>query len=290
MVARGDRGASSGSMPTPRSRSSSSPAAAATSRTCSGSATSALVRAAPRHPRPSSSAIGHEADRPLLDEVADLRASTPTDAAKRVVPDVAEELVRVEQARARLRMRLTRMLTHEIDRIGQLRSRPALADPSGSSTAAPRTSPGGSRAAPSSWSAASSAPTARVAELRAQLRALSPQAHARPRLRDRAARRRPGAARDRPGAPEGTAPHARRSPRARSGPVRRAVARRRCRRRRIEWRACPPPRMSPTSATSRRATSSCGSSPSSSRGPPPSSSRSRCGSAARRSPHAARSG
>ena len=49
------------------------------------------------------SAIGHENDRPLLDEVADLRASTPTDAAKRVVPDVGDELARVQQARARLR-------------------------------------------------------------------------------------------------------------------------------------------------------------------------------------------
>src|SRR3954469_18002957 len=61
-----------------------------------------LVRAAAAAATPIVSAIGHEADRPLLDEVADLRASTPTDAAKRVVPDVAEELVRVQQARARI--------------------------------------------------------------------------------------------------------------------------------------------------------------------------------------------
>ncbi len=73
------------------------------------------------------SAIGHEADRPLLDEVADLRASTPTDAAKRVVPDVAEELNRVQQARARVRMRVTTLVNHEIDRLAQLRSRPVLA-------------------------------------------------------------------------------------------------------------------------------------------------------------------
>ena len=69
-----------------------------------------VVRAAAAASTPIVSAIGHEADRPLLDEVADLRASTPTDAAKRVVPDVAEELVRVEQARARLGMRLSSML------------------------------------------------------------------------------------------------------------------------------------------------------------------------------------
>src|SRR5690606_22883417 len=57
-----------------------------------------LLRAAAECETPLVSAIGHEADRPLLDEVADLRASTPTDAAKRVVPDVAEELSRVRQA------------------------------------------------------------------------------------------------------------------------------------------------------------------------------------------------
>jgi exodeoxyribonuclease VII large subunit len=86
-----------------------------------------LVRAAAACVTPLVSAIGHEADRPLLDEVADLRASTPTDAAKRVVPDIADELVRVQQARTRLSTRLTGLITHEIDRIGQLRTRPALA-------------------------------------------------------------------------------------------------------------------------------------------------------------------
>ena len=88
-----------------------------------------LVRAAAACQTPLVSAIGHEADRPLLDEVADLRASTPTDAAKRVVPDVADELARVQQARSRILMRVTGMVTHEIDRLGTLRSRPVLADP-----------------------------------------------------------------------------------------------------------------------------------------------------------------
>ena len=54
--------------------------------------TLALVRAVAACSTPVVSAIGHEADRPLLDDVADLRASTPTDAAKRVVPDVSDEL------------------------------------------------------------------------------------------------------------------------------------------------------------------------------------------------------
>lgn len=86
-----------------------------------------LVRAAASATTPIVSAIGHEADRPLLDEVADLRASTPTDAAKRVIPDVAEELARVHQARARIGTRLTHLIGHEIDRIGHLRTRPVLA-------------------------------------------------------------------------------------------------------------------------------------------------------------------
>jgi len=88
-----------------------------------------LVRAAAAASTPIVSAIGHEADRPLLDEVADLRASTPTDAAKRVVPDVGEELVRMRQARSRMLARVTSLVGHEIQAIGQLRSRPVLATP-----------------------------------------------------------------------------------------------------------------------------------------------------------------
>ncbi|HEY8587996.1 MAG TPA: exodeoxyribonuclease VII large subunit, partial [Naasia sp.] len=88
-----------------------------------------LVRAVAEISTPLVSAIGHEADRPLLDEVADLRASTPTDAAKRVVPDVSEELSRVEQARARIRSRVTHTVRIEVDRIAALRSRPVLATP-----------------------------------------------------------------------------------------------------------------------------------------------------------------
>ncbi|SJM66648.1 exodeoxyribonuclease VII large subunit [Gulosibacter sp. 10] len=88
-----------------------------------------LVRAAAAARTPIVSAIGHEADRPLLDEVADLRASTPTDAAKRVVPDVAEQLDIVEQARARLRGRITERIRVESQYFESLRSRPVIADP-----------------------------------------------------------------------------------------------------------------------------------------------------------------
>lgn len=90
----------------------------------------ALVRVAANCVTPLVSAIGHENDRPLLDFVADLRASTPTDAAKRVVPDVAEELNLIRQAKSRLGLRLTSLVNNEIDKIGQLRSRPVLVDSS----------------------------------------------------------------------------------------------------------------------------------------------------------------
>ena len=88
-----------------------------------------LVRAVHRTRTPVVSAIGHEPDTPLLDLVADLRASTPTDAAKLVVPDVAEELLGVRSTRARLRSLVGAWLAREQSGLDALRSRPALADP-----------------------------------------------------------------------------------------------------------------------------------------------------------------
>jgi exodeoxyribonuclease VII large subunit len=76
------------------------------------------------------SAIGHETDTPLVDFVADLRASTPTDAAKRAVPDLAEELSLISSGRARLRQAITHRLDREQQRLDALRSRPVLAAPS----------------------------------------------------------------------------------------------------------------------------------------------------------------
>jgi exodeoxyribonuclease VII large subunit len=89
----------------------------------------ALVRAVHAVTTPVVSAIGHEPDSPLLDLVADLRASTPTDAAKRVVPDVAEEAQRVAQARERGRRAILQLVAREEQRLEALRSRPSLADP-----------------------------------------------------------------------------------------------------------------------------------------------------------------
>jgi exodeoxyribonuclease VII large subunit len=88
-----------------------------------------LCRAVAACRTPVVSAIGHEQDAPLLDFVADLRASTPTDAAKRVVPDVSEQLAVV----ARLRRGAWRAVTAKVDReaswVAAARSRPSLADP-----------------------------------------------------------------------------------------------------------------------------------------------------------------
>ncbi len=88
-----------------------------------------LLRAVAACRTPVVSAIGHEPDSPLLDLVADLRASTPTDAAKRLVPDVREELERVRQARGRMRAAVVRTLEREERALANYRSRPVLAAP-----------------------------------------------------------------------------------------------------------------------------------------------------------------
>lgn len=88
-----------------------------------------LVRLAASCKTPIVSAIGHEQDAPLLDLVADVRASTPTDAAKRVVPDIAEEIVMISQLRGRTHRRITNLLDLETERISSLRQRPVLKDP-----------------------------------------------------------------------------------------------------------------------------------------------------------------
>ena len=88
-----------------------------------------LVRAVAAAVTPVVSAIGHEVDTPVLDLVADVRASTPTDAAKLVVPDVAEETAGVAHARARLRRAVTHRVDAEQTSLDHLRSRPVLATP-----------------------------------------------------------------------------------------------------------------------------------------------------------------
>lgn len=88
-----------------------------------------LVRLAASCETPIVSAIGHEKDSPLLDLVADYRASTPTDAAKRVVPDISEEIAMIEQMRDRARRTLINRIDLEVTRITNLRNRPVMKDP-----------------------------------------------------------------------------------------------------------------------------------------------------------------
>jgi len=88
-----------------------------------------LVRLAASCTTPIVSAIGHEKDAPLLDLVADLRASTPTDAAKQVVPDISEERALIAQLRDRATRTVTNTLSFENQVIAQLRARPVLKDP-----------------------------------------------------------------------------------------------------------------------------------------------------------------
>jgi exodeoxyribonuclease VII large subunit len=88
-----------------------------------------LIRAVAACRTPVVSAIGHEQDVPLLDLVADVRASTPTDAARRVVPDIAEQVAIISELRSRARRQLAGRLDREAAWLAGIRSRPVLAHP-----------------------------------------------------------------------------------------------------------------------------------------------------------------
>ena len=88
-----------------------------------------LVRLAASCSTPIVSAIGHEKDAPLLDLVADYRASTPTDAAKRVVPDIAEEIAMIGAMRDRARRTLLNRINLEATQIANFKNRPVMKDP-----------------------------------------------------------------------------------------------------------------------------------------------------------------
>lgn len=112
-----------------------------------------LCRAVAGCGTPVIAAIGHEPDTPLIDFVADLRCSTPTDAGKRVVPDVREERTRIRRAREILLQGALRHLGHEQQQVERLRTR--AADRAAGNVRAARTE---------------------TAHLHARLRALSPLA------------------------------------------------------------------------------------------------------------------
>jgi len=89
-----------------------------------------LVRTVSACRTPVVSAIGHEKDSPLLDLVADVRASTPTDAARKVVPDMVEQARLVSDLRARAERVLRSRLEQQVGWLDGVRHRPVLADPS----------------------------------------------------------------------------------------------------------------------------------------------------------------
>lgn len=88
-----------------------------------------LCRAVAACSTPVVSAVGHEPDNPLCDLVADLRAATPTDAAKKMVPDAAAERARIADLRHRSAYALRNWVAREQRGLAQLRSRPAVANP-----------------------------------------------------------------------------------------------------------------------------------------------------------------
>jgi exodeoxyribonuclease VII large subunit len=134
----------------------------------------ALVRAVAEAVTPVVSAIGHDIDTPLLDFVADVAASTPTDAAKRIVPDVLEQRAAIEQTRQRVCRALTARVQGERRLLVSLRSRPVMADPRAMLTARRQeldalTDRAGQRVRASLHRAGD-----QVNHLRAQVRSLSP--------------------------------------------------------------------------------------------------------------------
>jgi exodeoxyribonuclease VII large subunit len=88
-----------------------------------------LVRAVAAARTPIVSAIGHEVDTPILDLVADLRASTPTDAAKRIVPDAHEELAGINGLRAYMVTMMSTFIDGHMAALTSWRERPVLRDP-----------------------------------------------------------------------------------------------------------------------------------------------------------------
>ncbi|MFC0581943.1 exodeoxyribonuclease VII large subunit [Micrococcoides hystricis] len=135
----------------------------------------ALIRAVASAQTPIVSAIGHEADRPILDDVADLRASTPTDAAKRIVPDASEELAMIAEGRQRLAAGVQRLLATEAERLAALRTRPVLANPHTMVQLRAQELAAIRARAFQAADRAVAAGHARIEHLRTQVRSLSPQ-------------------------------------------------------------------------------------------------------------------
>jgi exodeoxyribonuclease VII large subunit len=134
-----------------------------------------LVRLAASCETPIVSAIGHEKDSPLLDLVADYRASTPTDAAKRVVPDISEEIAMIEQMRDRARRTLVNRIDLEGTRITNFRNRPVMKDPHVLITSRAEIITGLRDRSNRSFGASLKLAKEELKQVKARVRALSPQ-------------------------------------------------------------------------------------------------------------------
>ena len=135
-----------------------------------------LVRLAASCITPIVSAIGHEKDSPLLDLVADYRASTPTDAAKRVVPDIAEEIAMIGAMRDRARRTLVNRIDLEVTRITNFKNRPVMKDPHVLITSRAEIIAGLRDRSNRSFGASLKLAKEELKQIRARVRALSPQA------------------------------------------------------------------------------------------------------------------
>ena len=134
-----------------------------------------LVRLAASCTTPIVSAIGHEKDSPLLDLVADYRASTPTDAAKRVVPDIAEEIQMISAMRDRARRTLLNRLDLEATRITNFKNRPVMKDPHVLITTRAEVIAGLRDRSNRSFGASIKLAKEELKQIKARVRALSPQ-------------------------------------------------------------------------------------------------------------------
>ncbi len=135
-----------------------------------------LCRAIAACTTPVVSAVGHEPDNPLCDLVADLRAATPTDAAKRVVPDTAAEQALIADLRRRSARALRNWVHREQHTLSQLRSRPVLAQPLAALTARADEIHRARAAARRDISRLVAAESARIGHLSARLTTLGPAA------------------------------------------------------------------------------------------------------------------
>jgi exodeoxyribonuclease VII large subunit len=135
-----------------------------------------LVRLAASCTTPIVSAIGHEKDSPLLDLVADYRASTPTDAAKRVVPDILEEIAMIGAMRDRARRTLVNRIDLEVTRITNFKNRPVMKDPQVLITTRAEIIAGLRDRSNRSFGASLKLAKEELKQIRARVRALSPQA------------------------------------------------------------------------------------------------------------------